>query len=99
MRRVMGDGDQIPACPYCEGTDCEPFLHGIEDRLRYVSGKWRFNRCKYCGAAMLVPFPRAEELGSFYPPVYTFQPDPPSAGGLRRLIAKLEYRFFFQHQY
>jgi len=96
---VTGDVDQIPACLYCEGADCEPFLDGIEDRLRYVSGKWRFNRCKYCGAAMLVPFPRAEQLSSFYPPVYTFQPDPPSAGGLRRLIAKLEYRFFFQRQY
>jgi hypothetical protein len=85
-RRVMGDVDQIPACLYCEGADCEPFLDGIEDRLRYVSGKWRFNRCKYCGAAMLVPFPRAEELGSFYPPVYTFQPDPIDIPSSRYLL-------------
>ena len=88
-----------PHCLYCAADDYEPHLENIRDRLGWVAGQWSFLRCRQCGAGMLTPHPRAEDLASFYPPVYTFTLDPKSAGRFARLRARLEYRLFFRPQY
>jgi SAM-dependent methyltransferase len=43
---------------------------------------------------MLVPFPRTEDLPSFYPAVYSFSLEPVQ-GTLKRWLARLEYRLFY----
>lgn len=102
-------GDSIPAssapkspvaaCLYCGGTQYDPWLEGIRDRLGFVSGEWSFQRCTGCGSATLSPTPRAEELAAFYPPVYTFSPEIAGQSRLKSLLATLEYKLFFRPMY
>jgi SAM-dependent methyltransferase len=87
-------GAAPPPCLYCSGDSCEPLFDQVRDRLGYVPGSWSFRRCRGCGSAVLVPFPRQEDLPAFYPPAYTFSPEP-AQGALKRLLAKLEYRLFY----
>ncbi len=78
----------------------EPLWKNVRDRLLYVPGEWEFWRCTQCGSAKLLPAPRPEELASFYPPIYDFTPDLLyDKNSLHRLLARLEYRWFFQPQY
>ncbi|MDX1946102.1 MAG: class I SAM-dependent methyltransferase [Pirellulaceae bacterium] len=87
-----------PTCSYCGSHDFAPLYGGIRDRLGFVPGEWSFVRCADCGSAQLRPFPRAEDLGAFYPPVYTFSPEL-AKSTLQRLLATLEYRLFFRPMY
>jgi SAM-dependent methyltransferase len=48
---------------------------------------------------MLSPHPRPEDLAGFYPPVYNFTPDLGKRSFVKRLLAGLENRLFFQLQY
>jgi SAM-dependent methyltransferase len=48
---------------------------------------------------VLVPFPAREELAAYYPAVYSFAPELGNKGLARRVLARLEYRFFFRPQY
>lgn len=89
---------ELPPCLYCAGRMYEALYEGVEDRLKVVPGVWSFRSCCGCGSAMLSPHPRAEELASFYPPVYGFVPEV-ELGGWRRLLARAEYRWFFRPQY
>jgi SAM-dependent methyltransferase len=83
-----------PPCLYCCGDSYGPLFDQVQDRLRYVPGSWAFRRCQGCGSAVLVPFPREEDLPSFYPPAYSFSPEP-ARGTLKRWLARLEYRLFY----
>jgi 2-polyprenyl-3-methyl-5-hydroxy-6-metoxy-1,4-benzoquinol methylase len=89
----------MPPCLYCAGTAYEPLFDNVQDRLRYVPGRWGFRRCKGCGSAMLCPHPKPSELASFYPPIYGFAPDVVTQGPFRRWLARLEYSLFYQPQY
>jgi SAM-dependent methyltransferase len=71
----------------------------LQDRLGHVPGRWAFWRCRECGSAVLSPFPKANELASFYPPVYSFTLDLGRESPFRRFLARLEYLFYFQPQY
>jgi SAM-dependent methyltransferase len=48
---------------------------------------------------MIAPFPKAEELAAYYPAVYSFAPELGRTSAVRRVLAALEYRFFFRPQY
>jgi SAM-dependent methyltransferase len=48
---------------------------------------------------VLHPAPKAEDLASVYPDVYSFHSGVAGSGRLKQLIASLEDRFFFQLQY
>ncbi len=85
----------MSGCQYCGGTETSPWRSGVRDRLRFASGTWTFVRCMTCGSARLDPFPRAEELGSFYPPVYGVEP-PASPRGFKGFLASLPHRLFYQ---
>jgi SAM-dependent methyltransferase len=43
---------------------------GIQDRLGHVQGEFSFLRCLRCGSIVLHPFPKDEDLESFYPESY-----------------------------
>jgi hypothetical protein len=89
----------LPLCLYCAGRSHAPLFENLEDRLRHVPGRWAFRRCGGCGSAILSPFPTASEVASFYPPVYGFTPDLGGRSPVRRLLARLEYLFYFRPQY
>jgi len=87
-------------CLYCGGTSFTVLHAGVEDRLRFAPGKRDWLKCHHCGSAILSPFPRVEEIPSFYPPVYTFGlKQDQSDGKLKQLIAKLEFQAFYRPQY
>src|SRR5215207_787165 len=88
------DREVLPACLYCGRRSYTPLYENLQDRLGYVSGRWTFWRCGECGSAVLSPFPRANELASFYPPVYSFRLDLGGGSAFRQLLANLEYRIF-----
>lgn len=96
------DSDRIPAvgrlalppCLYCAGESYRPLFAEVEDRLGHVPGRWAFLRCEGCGSAMLAPQPRAEDLGTFYPPVYGFTQKVVRPGLLPQLMAGLDRAFF-----
>ncbi len=90
---------RLPACLYCAGEAYEPRYDHIEDRLRYVPGKWAFHRCVTCGSVTLAPHPRPEGLAAFYPPVYSFTPELGEQSWFKRWLARAEYRFFFSPQF
>jgi SAM-dependent methyltransferase len=92
-------GQNLPACPYCSNFSYAILFENVRDRLRHVPGRWAYWRCRACGSAVLCPYPRASELSAFYPPVYTFQPDAGQRGMLKRILARLQYLFFFRPQY
>jgi SAM-dependent methyltransferase len=89
----------LPPCLYCAATAYEPLFDDIQDRLRYVPGRWAFRRCKGCGSAILCPHPKPSELASFYPPIYSFTPDLVTHGRFRRWFARLEYQLLYQLHY
>jgi SAM-dependent methyltransferase len=91
--------EALPPCLYCGEAAYERLFQGVRDRLGYVPGTWAFDRCRQCGSAILVPHPRAADLAAFYPPVYSFTPELGQESRFRRILAKLEYRFFFRPQY
>lgn len=78
-------------CIYCGSVRHERMYSGVRDRLEYVDGEWAFERCLDCDAALLSPRPKSAELGSFYPPVYTFAPQVAQQSHLQKLLARLEY--------
>jgi SAM-dependent methyltransferase len=84
---------------YCGGTEYELHLHGIRDRLAVTPLIWSWWRCRNCGSGVLSPFPKAEELAAYYPAVYSFAPELGRVSPVRRVLAALEYRFFFRPQY
>jgi SAM-dependent methyltransferase len=45
------------------------------------------------------PLPRAEELGAFYPPVYSFTLELGQGSRFKKFLSGLEYKFFFAPQY
>ncbi len=94
--KSLGD---FPACPYCSGAACEPWLDNIEDRLGCGPGRWAFHRCRDCGSAVLFPQPKASELSSYYPPVYNFAPELAGDHRWRRALACVEDRCFYRPQY
>jgi SAM-dependent methyltransferase len=87
-----------PPCLYCGKSDFAPLFSGLNDRLGFVPGDWAYVRCQVCGSANLRPFPRAEDVPGFYPPVYTFSPEL-ARGRLQRLWANCEYRLLFRPIY
>jgi SAM-dependent methyltransferase len=89
----------LPACLYCGRRSYTPLFENLQDRLGFVPGRWTFWRCGECGSAVLSPFPGANELASFYPPVYSFRLDLGRGSAVRQLLARLEYRFYFGPQY
>lgn len=89
----------LPPCLYCGGRSYLPLYENLEDRLGYVSGRWAFWRCQDCGSAVLSPFPTANDLAAFYPPVYSFTLELGRDSALRRALARLEYVVYFRPQY
>lgn len=89
----------LPPCLYCSGEAYERLFDNVEDRLKYVPGRWAFCRCRQCGSAMLASQPPAKELSAFYPPVYGFTPELAQQGLASRLVGWLEHRWFFSFQY
>jgi SAM-dependent methyltransferase len=87
------------ACIYCGGDQFWPLYSGIRDRLGFVSGDWMFLKCAHCEAALLAPQPASEELGSFYPSVYTFAPQTTEQSVVRRFLSNIEYRCLYQPMY
>ena len=94
----VADTPNSPACLYCGAARFEPLYRNIRDRLGHVPGEWSFLRCRHCGSANLRPFPREEDLPSFYPPVYTFSPKL-ARGFLQKLLSGIEYQLFFRSVY
>lgn len=90
---------RLPPCLYCSDHSYEPLFDNVHDRLGYVPGHWAFWRCLQCGSAMLSPFPKPDDLVSYYPPAYSFTPELGQESAVKRLLARLEYRLFFQPQY
>ncbi|MEZ6143250.1 MAG: class I SAM-dependent methyltransferase [Zavarzinella sp.] len=86
-------------CLYCGSVETEPYLNDLQDRLNHVQGSWNWRRCSQCGSGVLDPFPKLEDIASFYPPVYTFGSGKSEQGSLRQLLSKLEYTCFFLPQY
>src|SRR5215217_2060933 len=87
-----------PPCLYCGGESFQPLYDDVHDRLGYVPGVWSFVRCNDCGSANLRPFPNAQDVPAFYPPVYTFSPDL-AQSFLKRGLSSLEYQLFFRPLY
>ena len=86
-------------CLYCHGESFRLLYDRVRDRLGFAAGERQFWRCENCGSAVLSPFPKQEELSSYYPPVYSFNPEIGGQGRFKNLLASLEYRFFFRPQY
>ncbi|HKA07960.1 MAG TPA: class I SAM-dependent methyltransferase [Gemmataceae bacterium] len=87
-------------CLYCGGTSFTVLHAGVEDRLRFAPGKRDWLNCQNCGSGVLSPFPRIEEIPSFYPPVYTFGlKQDKSDGRLQQLVAQVEFQAFYRPQY
>jgi SAM-dependent methyltransferase len=89
----------LPPCLYGAGDSYHPLFDDVQDRLGYVAGRWAFWRCRQCGSATLSPFPKLTELAYFYPPIYSFSLDLGKEGAVKRLMARMEYRFYVQPQY
>jgi SAM-dependent methyltransferase len=87
------------ACLYCGGTAYDLHLRGLHDRLGVTPLTWSWWRCRGCDSGVLSPFPKAEELAAYYPAVYSFAPELGRVSSVRRVLAALEYRFFFRPQY
>ncbi len=86
-------------CLYCSGSDYELLCQNIQDRLGHVPGHWSFWRCLSCRSAMLSPFPRTEDLVSYYPALYSFTPQMGEKSRIKRWLVGSEYRLFFGPQY
>lgn len=86
-------------CLWCGAFDFVPWLDGLHDRLGHVPGTWGFARCTTCRSGALRPFPRREDVASFYPPAYTFSPEIANKGSLSRLLAWIEYALFYRPIY
>jgi SAM-dependent methyltransferase len=86
-------------CLYCGGTDYDLRLQGLHDRLAVTPLTWSWWRCRGCGSGVIAPFPKAEDLAAYYPAVYSFAPELGRVSPVRRVLAALEYRFFFRPQY
>lgn len=86
-------------CLYCGGREYEVQLKGMRDRLAVTPLVWSWWRCRSCGSGVISPFPKAEDLAAYYPAVYSFAPELGRASPVRRVLAALEYRFFFRPQY
>jgi SAM-dependent methyltransferase len=71
----------------------------MRDRLAVTPLVWSWWRCRQCGSGMIAPFPKAEDLAAYYPAVYSFAPELGRVSPVRRVLAALEYRFFFRPQY
>lgn len=89
----------LPPCLYCGALDYAPRHENVEDRLGHVPGRWSFWTCQECGSATLAPFPAAADLAAFYPSVYSFSTELGQQSAIRRLMAWLEFRFYFGPQY
>jgi SAM-dependent methyltransferase len=98
---AAGRADAPPPVPclYCGGSDYDLLLTGMRDRLAVTSLVWSWWRCRGCGSAVIAPFPKAEDLAAYYPAVYSFAPELGRKSAVRRVLAALEYRFFFRPQY
>lgn len=84
------------SCLYCGFTELSPWISGIGDRLGFVPGAWSFLKCERCGSAHLSPMPKLEVIPDLYPPVYSFRPDFETKSKLKRLVARVEERFFYR---
>lgn len=84
-------------CDYCARADFAPLFTNVEDRLRFVPGKWGFLRCNGCGSAQLSPRPKVADLAAFYPPVYMFaaDQDEAQASAGRKAMGKLQHRLMY----
>jgi 2-polyprenyl-3-methyl-5-hydroxy-6-metoxy-1,4-benzoquinol methylase len=90
----------VEKCLFCGNESFAPLHRAISDRLGFVPGKWGYDECTHCQSAILTPFPRAEQIPNFYPPVYTFAPELAQRRGfLSRLWATLEYQLFYAPMY
>lgn len=90
---------QPSRCLYCGSSRLNRCYSGVRDRLGFVPGERAWLSCEDCGSAVLSPLPDPEELGAFYPPVYSFSLE---LGKTRRWagwMANAEYRLFFRPQY
>jgi SAM-dependent methyltransferase len=87
------------ACLYCGAGDYELLLPGVRDPLGVVAFTCSWWRCRSCRSGVISPFPKADELASYYPAVYSFAPELGRTSRLRKILAALEYRFFFRPQY
>jgi SAM-dependent methyltransferase len=96
---ARADSPPPVACLYCGGADYEIGLKGLRDRLAMTTATWSWWRCRGCGSAVISPFPKPEDLAAYYPAVYSFAPELGRVGPVRRILAALEYRFFFRPQY
>jgi SAM-dependent methyltransferase len=88
----------LPDCPYCSARDYRLEWEGIHDRLQFVPGEWSYFRCNGCDSRILEPFPKAEDIASLYPEVYTFAPESAASGGLKRWLARLEFAAYYRPQ-
>ena len=79
-------------CPLCHATELEIKYVGINDRLGYVKGEFDFFQCAHCKSVSLFPFPKEEEVGSFYPESFMVSeptPDRSLPGSLRSIEWKI----------
>src|SRR5258708_10047846 len=83
-------------CLYCASTELVPMYTGVRDRLGHVAGERTFRRCKQCGAAVLDPLPKTEDLPGFYPPVYSFTLELGGPSRLQRMLRKAQHPFYFR---
>src|SRR3990172_2045173 len=81
-------------CPLCGSQRLVLKFPNIRDRLGFVEGRFDFHVCRRCASVSLVPLPKDEEIGSFYPPTYMVT-GPTGDGGLPRLLRQLEWRALY----
>lgn len=86
-------------CLYCDWEQLRPRYSGIHDRLGYAPGPWGFVFCDACGSAILSPFPPADRLADFYPPIYSFAPELNHQSAFRRRWSQLETKLVYRRLY
>ncbi|MDQ6663894.1 MAG: class I SAM-dependent methyltransferase [Acidobacteriota bacterium] len=89
--------DTAGMCLLC-GSPGTKVLFSASDRLYGTTNKpFQVVKCSGCGFARLSPAPSAEELDSYYPEHYWFEPDDSATGRLeeryRRLLVRDHVRF------
>lgn len=87
-----------PNCLFCSHSEYAPLFDNITDRLGVAPGTWAYQRCVSCGSALLDPFPAAEDLAAYYPPIYTFAPELAKRSSWKRLLADLEFKLYYERQ-
>lgn len=91
--------DTSRRCVYCGGAIGQRVYEGVRDRLNYVPGQWSFWRCDGCRSLMLDPMPRAEDLASYYPAIYSYCPELARGSQLKEWLSRFEHRFLYRPLY